>query len=66
VRGAAKQEVLDALPLLWRVAGLDPVTTTVLVRLAVVLATLPATLLEEATDGYAARVVCIAIAVCDL
>jgi hypothetical protein len=66
VRGAAKQEVLDTLPLLWRIASLDPVTVTVLIRLTVELATLPATLLKEATDGHAARVVRIAIAVRDL
>jgi hypothetical protein len=66
VHSAAKQEVLDILPLLWRVASLDPVTAMVLVCLVLELATLPATLLKEATDGNATQVACIAIAMCDL
>jgi hypothetical protein len=45
---AAKQQVLDPPPLVSRVASLDIVTSIVLKGLPVVLAPLPAPLLEEA------------------
>ena len=63
---AAKEEVLDLVPLIRRVASLDAVAPAVLIAGAVVLAPLLALLLEEATDGCATWVLCIAIAVRDL
>ncbi|OBT40395.1 hypothetical protein VE00_10091 [Pseudogymnoascus sp. WSF 3629] len=47
-------------------ASLDTVAPTVLKEGVVVLALLPALLLEEATDGCAAWVLCVAVAVRDL
>ena len=66
IYSATKQEVLDTLPLVRQVASLDAITTTVLIRLTVELATLPAILLEEAADGYTAQAVGITIAVYNL
>lgn len=58
--------MLNPLPFLCRVAGLDPVTAAVLVSLAVKLAPLAATLVEEGADSYTAWVLCIAIAMRNL
>jgi hypothetical protein len=66
IYSTTEQEVLDTLPLVWRVASLDTITATVPVRITIKLAALPATLLEEATDSCTARVLCIATAVRDL
>ena len=66
IYSTTKQEVLDTLPLVQQVASLDTIATTVLIRLTVELAILPAALLEEATDSYTIQVIRIAIAVHNL
>ena len=66
IYSTTKQEVLDTLPLVQQVASLDTIATTVLIRLTVELAILPAALLEEATDSYTIQVIRIAIAVYNL
>ena len=65
VRGTTEQQVLDTLLLVRRVASLDTVAPAVLAARAVELASLPAALLEEATDGYDAGVLGIAIPIRD-
>lgn len=66
VRGPAQEEVLDPEPLVRGVAGLDPVATAVLEARAVMLAPLPAPLLEEASYSGAARVLDVPAPVRDL